>query len=101
MGPPPEVEAVEKNQQVWFAARPEKLNLSRIKPADISINAIEGEVWDIAYLGDMSCYHIRTDAGQILKVTQLNQSRTDETPITWEERVWISWTRNAGMVLQS
>ena len=92
---------LEKGKNVWFAARPEKLNLSREKPADTDANAIEGEVWDIAYLGDMSIYHIRTENGKILKVSQLNQSRTDETPITWEERVWVSWTRDAGMVLKS
>jgi putrescine transport system ATP-binding protein len=94
-------EIVEKGLKVWFAARPEKLNLSREKPADASVNSIEGEVWDIAYLGDMSIYNIRTDQGKILKVTQLNQSRTSDAPITWEERVWVSWTRNAGLVLMS
>ena len=94
-------ENVDKGQRIWFAARPEKLSLSRERPADTGVNAIEGEVWDIAYLGDMSIYNIRTDQGNILKVSQLNQSRTDETPITWEERVWVSWTRNAGLVLQS
>lgn len=91
----------EKGNKVWFAARPEKLNLSREKPADTSVNAIEGEVWDIAYLGDMSIYHVRTAQGEILKISQLNQSRTNEAPITWEERVWVSWTRDAGMVLLS
>ena len=94
-------ETPEKGKSVWFAARPEKFNLSREKPADTSTNAIEGEVWDIAYLGDMSIYHIRTKSGKTLKVSQLNQSRTNETPITWEERVWLSWTRDAGMVLKS
>jgi putrescine transport system ATP-binding protein len=92
---------VEKGKTVWFAARPEKLTLSREKPSDTSVNAIEGEVWDIAYLGDMSCYNIRTDAGEILKVTQLNQSRTNQTPFTWEERVWVSWARDSGLVLLS
>ena len=91
----------EKGKKVWFAARPEKLTLSRDKPAETNANAIEGEVWDIAYLGDMSIYNIRTDQGKILKVSQLNQSRTNEAPITWEERVWVSWTRDAGMVLLS
>ena len=94
-------EKAEKNRTVWFAARPEKLSLSRSKPADSQKNAIEGEVWDIAYLGDMSVYNIRLDNGEILKVSQLNTSRSDETPITWEERVWVSWTKDAGMVLSS
>ena len=93
--------APELGKTVWFAARPEKLNLSREKPTDTDKNSIEGEVWDIAYLGDMSIYHIRTESGKILKVSQLNQSRTDETPITWEEQVWVTWTRDAGMVLMS
>ncbi len=93
--------SIDKNQQVWFAARPEKLTVSRENPVVTGSNAVEGEVWDIAYLGDMSCYNIRTDAGKILKVTQLNHSRTSDAPITWEERVWVSWTNDAGMVLTS
>ena len=93
--------SIDKNQQVWFAARPEKLTVSREKPVVTGSNAIEGEVWDIAYLGDMSIYNIRTDGGEILKVAQLNHTRTSAAPITWEERVWVSWTNGAGMVLTS
>jgi putrescine transport system ATP-binding protein len=94
-------EEAQLGRQVWFAARPEKLHLSRDKPSHAPLNAVEGEVWDIAYLGDMSVYNIRTDSGAILKVSQLNSSRSTETPITWEERVWVSWDRDAGMVLDS
>ncbi len=91
----------DKNDTVWFAARPEKLVLGRTRPKITATNAVEGEVWDIAYLGDMSVYNIRLDNGEILKVSQLNASRTTEAPITWEERVWVSWTKDAGMVLTS
>ncbi len=94
-------EVVEKGRQVWFAARPEKLHLTREKPKSAPLNAIEGEVWDIAYLGDMSVYNIRMDNGSILKVSLLNSSRMNKKPITWEERVWVSWDRNSGMVLTS
>ncbi len=94
-------ETSEINRKVWFAARPEKLHLSRDKPGHAPVNAVEGEVWDIAYLGDMSIYNIRTASGSILKVSQLNSSRSNHAPLTWEERVWVSWDNNAGMVLAS
>ena len=91
---------VEAGQTVWFAARPEKLTVSRDEP-DGEINRIAGEVWDIAYLGDMTIYNIRTASGQIFKVSQLNRTRSSEVPITWEEQVWVSWDENAGVVLVS
>ncbi len=94
-------EIPEVNKKVWFAARPEKLHLSRDKPDSAPVNTVEGEVWDIAYLGDMSVYNIRASNGAILKVSQLNSSRSDHAPLAWEERVWISWDNNAGMVLVS
>src|SRR5262245_29841528 len=43
---------------VTFAIRPEKIAVSSRKPAD-GLNAAEGEIYDIAYLGDMTLYHVR------------------------------------------
>jgi putrescine transport system ATP-binding protein len=83
----------------WFAIRPEKLTISLDRPQNGSINAVEGEVWDIAYLGDVSIYHVRLSTGATMKATVTNRTRLVERPITWEDKVWLSWTRDGGVVL--
>ena len=88
-------------QAAWLALRPEKLHISHDPPAERSANAVAGEVWDIAYLGDMSLYHVRLASGQVVRASRLNASRAVERPIAWEDRVWLSWAADAGVVLAS
>ncbi len=83
----------------WFAVRPEKVGISLSAPADTSVNAIPGEVWDIEYLGDVSIYHVRLASGATLKTTVANATRLVERPITWEDKVWLTWPRDGGVVL--
>ena len=45
-------------QKTGFAVRPEKIRVGRSKP-ERAFNAAAGEVWDIAYLGDMTVFNIR------------------------------------------
>jgi putrescine transport system ATP-binding protein len=83
----------------WFAVRPEKVAISLSAPADPSVNAVQGEVWDIEYLGDVSIYHVRLPSGATLKATVANATRLVERPITWEDKVWLTWSRDGGVVL--
>src|SRR5690606_34416679 len=53
-------------QRVAFAIRPEKIGISATPPPDTSRNAVEGEVWDIAYYGDITIYHLRLNNGRIV-----------------------------------
>ena len=84
---------------VWFAIRPEKVAVSLDKPADAAVNAIEGEVSDIGYLGDISVYHVRLPTGATVKATRTNMTRMVERPITWSDKVWLTWTADSGVVL--
>jgi putrescine transport system ATP-binding protein len=93
-----EVQAV-VGDTAWFAVRPEKIGVSLTAPADTSVNAVPGEVWDIGYLGDISIYHVRLATGATLKATVANQTRLVERPITWEDKVWLTWPRDGGVVL--
>jgi putrescine transport system ATP-binding protein len=89
-------------QAVWVAVRPEKLAVSKEPPpAETSANYVAGVVWDIGYLGDVSIYHVRTDGGAVLRATQANRRRLVERPITWEDRVWLSWAPDASVVLKA
>ena len=69
------------------------------KPADRR-NAVQGKVLDIAYLGNMSTYHVEMANGQIIKAQAANQRRRASLPFTWEDKVWLSWTDTAGVVLE-
>ncbi len=85
----------------WFAVRPEKVRISAEEPAAAGgVNAVPGEVWDIAYLGDMSIFHVKLANGQMMTATRANVSRIVDRPIGWDDKVWLSWDRNAGVVLQ-
>ena len=85
--------------QVHFAVRPEKVRISHKAPADTSVNAIEGKVWDIGYLGDTSIYHVRLPTGSNFRATVANTSRMVEEPISWEDNVWLTWSPDAGLLL--
>jgi putrescine transport system ATP-binding protein len=83
---------------VFVALRPEKLRLTR-EPPPGDENRIPGQVWDIGYLGDMSVYQVKSDGGPTLKASAANLTRLIERPITWDDRVWLSFAPDAGVVL--
>ncbi|WP_420959464.1 ABC transporter ATP-binding protein [Brucella sp. IR073] len=87
------------DQKVWFVIRPEKIRLSREKPADTFFNAVEGELWDIAYFGDLTVFHVKLDNGATIKAASLNAVRKTINPLTYDERVWVSFDTDAGLVL--
>ncbi len=81
----------------WLALRPEKVSISRAKPeAD---NAVSGKVLDIAYLGNISTYHVELANGSIIKAQESNRARSDRRDITWEDAVWVAWEEDAGVLL--
>ncbi|MFG1392266.1 ABC transporter ATP-binding protein [Xanthobacter agilis] len=85
--------------EACIAIRPEKLRISLDPPADTSVNCFEGEIWDIGYLGDLSIYHVELACGQRIKVSQPNLSRVVQRPITWDDKVWVTFAPHAGVVL--
>ena len=81
-----------------LAIRPEKVTISAERPADAD-NAVRGRVHDIGYLGNVSTYHIRLDGGRIVKAQAANTRRVASRAFAWEDEVWLSWRRTAGVVL--
>lgn len=92
-------QAATKGNTVWFGIRPEKMKISSAKPKSASLNAVEGEVWDIAYLGDMTTYHVKLGDGMVAKVASMNSARTSAEQLTWGDKAWISFAPDAGIVL--
>ena len=83
---------------VWVALRPEKIRLSLDQRAATE-NSVSGTVRDIAYLGDLSIYKVALDNGFVMEAATANLTRMIERPISWDDRIWLTWDAAAGIVL--
>ena len=54
---------------------------------------------EIAYVGGLSIYHVKTQSGKIIRATLANVDRLAEDHITWEDEVYLSWQPSAAVVL--
>ncbi len=90
--------ALSDGAKVTYAIRPEKINVTADKPGD-RVNAVEGQIIDIGYLGNISTYHVELPGGQMIKAAMTNSTRLDRRDFTWDDHVWLSWRETAGVVL--
>lgn len=86
------------NAHVSVAIRPEKVRLS-LEPFAGGRNMTRGIVRDIAYLGDLSVYHIELSSSMRVRATVTNQVRLTERVINWDDEVYLSWRPESGVVL--
>jgi putrescine transport system ATP-binding protein len=84
---------------VWVALRPEKLQITAQHPPAGDENSFTGQIEDIAYLGDVSLYNVKLDNGSVVKATAANRTRVVARPIGWGDRVWLSFSPEAAVVL--
>ncbi|MFW8593738.1 ABC transporter ATP-binding protein [Cribrihabitans neustonicus] len=85
-------------QKCHLAIRPEKVTISAEQPVDAA-NAVQGRILDIAYLGNISTYHVELPSGAIIKAQTANTRRISRRAFSWEDTVWLSWTATAGVLL--
>jgi putrescine transport system ATP-binding protein len=83
---------------VWAAIRPEKIQITREKPAEPD-NWVLGTVQDIAYMGDVSIYLVRLASGKVVRVTQPNVYRHAEDSPTWDDQVYLYWHGSSPVVV--
>jgi putrescine transport system ATP-binding protein len=81
---------------VLLALRPEKVQLSTEPPSTVA-NVLAGRIGEIAYLGNLSTYSIRLDAGPELKSMVANTAQV--RPLAPQDRVWVSFAADAVTVL--
>jgi len=84
---------------IHFAIRPETVGISAEKPA-ASENSYQGKILDIAYLGNISTYHVELPSGHIIKAQTANTQRLSERGLTWEDTVWVYFQGSAGVLLK-
>ncbi|SNY90180.1 putrescine transport system ATP-binding protein [Cohaesibacter sp. ES.047] len=83
----------------WIAVRPEKVRISRDMPTDTH-NILKGTVLDIAYTGNISTYHVKTEDGQIIKSQEANLEHLRNRSITWDDEVFVHWRAGACVLLE-
>lgn len=83
--------------EVTVAIRPEKCRL--IEAVEGQPNQVKGVIKEIAYLGDVSIYHVDLPSGKRVQFTQSNVQALAEQPLTWEQEVCLSWHSNSCGVL--
>ena len=84
---------------VCVALRPEKVQIETQQPLSRDENCVAGRVAEVGYLGGLSIYRVRLDDGTEMKATAANRTRLVERPIGWDDRVWLSWPADVGLVL--
>lgn len=87
-------------QHAHLAIRPEKITITATRPEG-AVNAVQGKVLDIAYLGNLSTYHVALPTGQVIKAQTANTRRVSRRDYTWEDTVWLSWNTTAGVLLET
>ncbi len=92
-------ESVASGTGVTIALRPEKVRITVRKPVDAAENTVRGVVTGIAYLGDFSIYRVTLENGVVFKAARPNMTRVSDQPIAWNDKVFLSWTSEAGVVL--
>ena len=85
----------------WVALRPEKVRLGKQPTSGARVNQLRGTVWELGYLGNRSTYRIRTTSGKLVTVFAQNERRTSEAAIDWSDEVFVSWSADAAVLLQS
>jgi putrescine transport system ATP-binding protein len=95
--------AAEAGNTVWVAVRPEKIRLERYEAAQAerpeTQNAVAATVVDIGYLGDLSLYRLRTEAGVLLQAAIANTGPLTARTIGLNDKVWLSFAPEAAVVL--
>ncbi len=60
---------------------------------------VAATVVDVGYLGDLSIYKLRSDAACQIKAAIANTGRSAEEAIGWDDKVWLSFSPQAAIVL--
>jgi putrescine transport system ATP-binding protein len=92
-------------ETVSVAIRPEKVKLSRRGPVSDaasvhSINRLEGVVTDVGYLGGLTTYKVKLDAGAVVRSSMANTARLDVDAYSAGQRVVAWFTPDDCVVLE-
>ncbi|MCZ8061435.1 polyamine ABC transporter ATP-binding protein [Silanimonas sp.] len=92
------VEPIPMGTDVNVAIRPEKIDVAEAEPHGVE-NVVRGRVVEIAYLGDVSIYHLQTDDGFVLRVQETHAARSADPHYNWGDVLYLVWHARDAIVL--
>lgn len=90
--------SVAEGVPLLVALRPEKIHFRQDIPSD-HMNYDRGMVENIAYMGDISIYHVRLESKKLVTVTLPNVNRFRTGLPTWDDQVYLCWEPDSCVVL--
>jgi spermidine/putrescine transport system ATP-binding protein len=97
------VDEVRPGQLVSFTIRPEKIAISKEKPATKreDINLFTGKVEEPIYSGFQTKFYVELADKAIIRVIKQHANYSDEGPeISWKDAVYLSWSANDGYIVE-
>jgi putrescine transport system ATP-binding protein len=93
-------QAVAPGTPVAVAVRPEKVRIAAAAAeAPPGENRLQGRVEEIAYLGDVSIYHVRVPGGALIEAQLTNRARRASAPLTWGDQARVAWNAEDAVAL--
>jgi putrescine transport system ATP-binding protein len=83
---------------VAISVRPEKLDVHEQQP-EHAANWVFGRVTEMAYLGDVSIYHVTTDAGRVIRVQETHGQRLAHPHYDWDDELYLSFELDGAAIL--
>ena len=96
------VDEVKPGQKVSFTIRPEKIVISKEKPATKreDINLFKGGVDEPIYSGFQTKFYVKINERILFRVIKQHANYSDEGPdIVWKDDVYLSWSANDGYIV--
>jgi len=97
------VDKVKTGQTVSFTIRPEKIAITKDKPATKreDINYLPGIVDEPIYSGFQTKFYVKVMEKSMIRVIKQHANYSDEGPdIRWKDSVFLSWSANDGYIVE-
>jgi len=97
------VDEVKPGQRVSFTVRPEKIVITKDRPATkrADINLFQGEVDEPIYSGFQTKFYVAVMEKTLIKVIKQHANYSDEGPdIRWKDNVYLSWSADDGYIVE-
>ena len=97
------VDEVKPGQKVSFTIRPEKIVISKERPATKrgDINLFQGMVDEPIYSGFQTKFYVKVNNSTLIRVMKQHANYSDEGPeIVWKDNVYLSWSADDGYIVE-
>jgi spermidine/putrescine transport system ATP-binding protein len=96
------VDEMRKGSRMSFTVRPEKVVISKEKPATRreDINTFRGIVEEPIYSGFQTKFFVKVNENTLIRSIKQHARYYDEGPdIVWKDEVYLSWSANDGYIV--